>query len=90
MQQEAEHHEHERDVLRVTDRRVRAGLRKAMFALCDIQHRPRSREEPEARDDERGAEQVERAEMRVRAPSEDHFEQMPGVVRKEIDLRKAR
>src|SRR3546814_13967920 len=60
-----------------------------MLTLRFVEHLPRGRDQNEPTADEGEAQEVKRSKMRVRLPAEQHLEEVPGVVRQPIDLRKA-
>lgn len=68
LQHEALHDQHEADVLRVAQTRVRASPRQLACTLSRIQHRPRFCQQPEAATYEHMEEDVEWAEMRIAPP----------------------
>ena len=52
LEQEANHDEHEADVLGMAHTRVRSRTRKGVGTLCGVEDLPRGGEDPEAGDDE--------------------------------------
>src|SRR3974377_667050 len=58
-----------------------------MSALRVIEHLPCRRDQNETSADESKADEVERTEVRLRLPTEHHFQQVARVVREPVDTR---
>src|SRR5665647_1241401 len=89
LQQESEHDHHEPGILRMPDFCVRSGCGQGMPSLRPVQHLPRIGQQEEPCNDQDIAQQVKRAEMRIAAPAEQLFQQVPGIMRERIDARNA-
>ena len=61
----------------------------AAAALRVVKHAPRRRDDQESRDDEYVAQKMERPEVRIGLPTEQHLQQMPRVVGEPVDVRVA-
>src|SRR5687768_2438425 len=85
LHEKAGHDQHEAQVLGMPKPRVRTGSGEPVRALRLVEMLPRCGEQPESRADQHEAEEMKRPEMGIRFPAEHHLEQMPGVMRKEID-----
>src|SRR5262249_30841243 len=67
---------------------VGARYRQLATLLRVIEHAPSGRDQYEPSTDQHVAQDMEQPEMWVALPAEDHFEQVPGIVRKPINFRK--
>src|SRR3546814_1325083 len=86
LEEEAEQDQDKADILRRTDLGIGACSRGRVRLLGSVENAPRRSDKPEAAADEGEAQEMERPEMRVGLPAEQHLEQMPGIVREPVDF----
>lgn len=87
LQQEAEHDDDERDVLRVPYPGIDTLRRQPPAPLRLIQDPPGGGQQDEAPEDQHVARNMQRTEMRISLPAEDRGPQMPAVVRHQVGMR---
>ena len=80
LQQEPGHDQDEADVLRMSHTCVGPRRREPVRALRLVKHFPRGGEQPETGTDEDVARNMERPEVRIGLPAEQHLQQVPGVM----------
>src|SRR6516162_731279 len=90
LQQEAEHHQDEPDILRVSHIAVGPSRRQAPRLLRTVQHLPGSRDQDEPTADKNEAKDVERTEMWIGLPAEHHFQKVTGIMREPVHVRISR
>jgi len=86
LQQESDRHQDERRILGMADAGVRAAAGQRFLLLRLVKNRPCHGQQPEAADDEERRQQVERPEVGIGLPAEQHLGQMAGIVRKPVDV----
>src|SRR3989344_582594 len=84
LEEETEHDEDKRNILRLADAGVRTGHRKPVGPLRRIEHLPGTGEKRETVNNQNVAYKVKRAEMRVPAPAKEILKKVPRIMREWI------
>src|SRR3569832_1098492 len=87
LQQETEHDQDERNVLRMADTRVGTTHRQHMFFMRRIEHLPCRGEQPKTASDECHAKHMKRSPMRMGTPAEQHLQKMSRIVAQPVHPR---
>ena len=88
LQQEPGHDQNEADVLRMAHAGVGARGGESVRALRLVQHLPGRSQQPESGNDKHVARQMERPQVRIGLPAEQHLQEVSGIMGKEIDAGK--